>query len=516
MFLKRLLVCILGAFLFLNGFTTDTILAEEKIRTLLVVPLDSRPVSTDVLMKVGDVSGVKVLLPPKNILGDLHARGDRKAIQQWVDTHAKEADGFLFSADMLAYGGLVASRTEESSKEEALSHLALLTELKKEFPHKKIYVYASLLRLAPSITKKEDVQTYEQVRAWGKLMGNEKRNRQAIHRLENEMTTSLLETIVNVRTRNLSVNKELIHYVQDGTIDLLLFGQDDAAGEGIHQVEKTKLKKNVEKSNPIFFLSGMDEVGSMLVTRVGLEAMKKTPSVFIRYDHPFAPFWTSPFDDTSVTKNIQEHLRVSGMKQTMLPFLADMTLYVNTPFSNVLSLPTKQVAVADIAKVNQSDSDLVESVFASVPLHELYSYSGWNTGGNSIGLSLSFAGARLISLQNGSVEATRHHAELLYRSLLLDNGYKSVVYPALKKQVERNQHDSYNLGNQTKVYEEMLNNALQKESEKLFQDIFKGKTLYHDLEQSASVTLEEVTLAPANFPWNRLFEIRLSPEMQAK
>ena len=514
--MKRLCF-ILIAIIFMASVGDSTVSAAEKTtKTLLLVPLDSRPVNTDVPKKVGAVSGVEILLPPENTLGDLDTPGDKQALHAWLKEEGKQADAFLLAADMLTYGGLVASRTADTTIEEALQSLELLEWLKETYPNKPIFVYSSILRLAPSMVSEHDATAYEQLRNWAILMGDKTKNQKEIQQLEQLIAPNALQSYINTRERNHTVNKELLTYAKRGLIDVLVFGQDDAAEEGIHQKENETLKTSAKKEDGVFFVSGIDEVGSMLVTRFALLDNAMSPRVFIAYDHPFAPFWQAPFDDTFVAKNIKEHLDALGMKRTIFPFLSDFTLYVNTPYENWQETPKSQVAIADIAFVNQSDADFVGELLRSVPLHELYSYSGWNTGGNAIGLSLSFAGARLVSFDSGEKKQTVRHAELLYRSLLLDHGYKSAVYPMLKTETKKKQHDPYSLRMETPLYEKRLNEELNKEKDHLFQFYFEGKHLFTDEEGKKHVTLEAVYLPPATFPWKRLFEIRLSPEIKVK
>lgn len=502
---------------FSSGYVTE-IQGLSSEYTLLYVPLDSRPVNTDVIEQMANITGINLISPPQELLGNLTTKGDTERLISWIEEESKNVDGFLLSADMLLYGGLISSRTNETSEKEAFERLTLLETIKKNYPDQPLFVYSSLLRLAPSVIHQHDLEEYENIRSWGILKGDEKNNAEKLKHLEKEISPSLLDAYIHTRHRNFSINRTLIEYANHGVIDGLLLGQDDASSSGIHEVEKQRLEENVKKEHldNVFFLSGTDEMGSVLLSRFALEKSRITPAVYVVYDHPFAPYWTAPFDDRSVSKNIDDHLQANGMKRVYHPFLADMYFYVNTPLPNLYPIPTSRVAVADIALVNKSDTNFVRELLNTISLEQLYSYSGWNTAGNAVGLSLSFAGGRMVSLDSGKKEQTVAHASLLYRSFLLDNGYKSRLYPTLKETVEQAGDDPYSLGAKTSSYEKSLNQALQKENKVLFETYFKQQRLHINQNQTKFVTLEEAKLLPATFPWKRLFEIRLSPEIIAR
>lgn len=97
------------------------------MKNVLYVPLDDRPVNLDDVIVQGRSAGIHVITPDRT---DLRNRldtqktasgttllstsspvyGDTAKIRQYILDHAASADGFILSADMLAYGGLIGSR----------------------------------------------------------------------------------------------------------------------------------------------------------------------------------------------------------------------------------------------------------------------------------------------------------------------------------------------------------------------------------------------------------------------
>ena len=60
---------------------------------------------------LGDIAGVDVLTPPRPALGKFLTPGDTDAIWAWLlSPRTDRAFAYVLSTDMLAYGGLIASR----------------------------------------------------------------------------------------------------------------------------------------------------------------------------------------------------------------------------------------------------------------------------------------------------------------------------------------------------------------------------------------------------------------------
>src|SRR5689334_10866091 len=75
------------------------------------VPLDDRPVTRQLPQLLGRIAGRAVIEPPRDFLGKYLIPGKPDAIIAWLNgSQTKAAQTFVISTDMLAYGGLVASR----------------------------------------------------------------------------------------------------------------------------------------------------------------------------------------------------------------------------------------------------------------------------------------------------------------------------------------------------------------------------------------------------------------------
>ena len=71
---RRYLFFILVFFIsiFMAGFTNYNEADEKNELTIMIVPLDDRPVNTDFPKAIADIAKVDILLPPNEILGGRH------------------------------------------------------------------------------------------------------------------------------------------------------------------------------------------------------------------------------------------------------------------------------------------------------------------------------------------------------------------------------------------------------------------------------------------------------------
>ena len=101
--------------------------AQPETR-LLLLPLDDRPSSVRFPVQIGALAGAAVITPPIALLGRFTQPADVDGVHRWLrdwllDPRGRATaspsvppiDALIVSIDLLAYGGLVASRTIESA-----------------------------------------------------------------------------------------------------------------------------------------------------------------------------------------------------------------------------------------------------------------------------------------------------------------------------------------------------------------------------------------------------------------
>ncbi len=111
--------------------TTTAPVMPKRLRIALV-PLDDRPVCLQYPTMMAPLAHAEVVAPPIELLGRFTTPGDTDAIARWLRAQDwRTFDALIVSTDMLAYGGLVASRVHAVDADTALRRLDVLDEIRK-------------------------------------------------------------------------------------------------------------------------------------------------------------------------------------------------------------------------------------------------------------------------------------------------------------------------------------------------------------------------------------------------
>jgi len=127
---------------------TLALLLLGAAQPIVFVPMDDRPVTLQLPVMLGQIAGRSVVTPPRELLGRYLEPGRPDAIIAWLNAAAPHAGDYVLSSDMLAYGGLVASRVPGPSYADALTRLHEIDRLRSRFPRAWIGVFGTVMRLA--------------------------------------------------------------------------------------------------------------------------------------------------------------------------------------------------------------------------------------------------------------------------------------------------------------------------------------------------------------------------------
>jgi Protein of unknown function (DUF4127) len=122
------------------------------LAAIAFLPMDDRPVTAQLPVMLGRIAGVSVEAPPRNLIGRFLDAGRSDALIAWLNGQARRSrtPAFVISTDMLAYGGLLASRVPGASYADAASRLNELAHLRSEYPNAWIGAFGTIMRLAPT------------------------------------------------------------------------------------------------------------------------------------------------------------------------------------------------------------------------------------------------------------------------------------------------------------------------------------------------------------------------------
>ncbi|MFG2164946.1 DUF4127 family protein [Micromonospora chersina] len=516
----------------------------DRQPTVALVPLDDRPVNTYAPQMTAASAGARVQLPPRDLLGRFFTPGDGAAIARWLGA-TDSADGYVISVSMLAYGGLIASRTAAPTLAAALDNLAAIRNLRATRPDAVIEVHDTIQRLAITSTGTDLDRYRDALVSWAKLydqvvnLGQEALRAQ-LDAVRAQIPDQVVEDYLAARARNHQVNRLMVEWVADGTISHLVLSEDDTAPVGLARAERVELEALVARlgvDDRVEIFPGADEVDALLVARV--IAAGTTPSYRVEYAGVSGENWTAQLEGIPFAENIRRHVAAVGGR--VVSGDADIVLAVNTPSAapgqraadldafvgriGALLAAGTPVVVVDPLIVNKADHDLVVRMERGLDLAALLSYSGWNTGGNALGLALGHGTARWAYLRSSGSQfgvpdlrgPGQAHAEYLLYRFVKDDPWKNIVQVEAYAHARAQGWDPLALTPAQKSYfDGWVSERLVPLTERYFADHFAGHRLVLGRRgaKTFTATLAGFESARVELPWDRLFEVILEPRLR--
>ncbi|WP_433350065.1 DUF4127 family protein [Micromonospora sp. CA-111912] len=513
---------------------------QASAARIALVPLDDRPVNTYCSVMTAASAGVTLQLPPAELLGRFFVPGDGAAIADWLGT--LRVDAYVISVSMLAYGGLVASRTATPTPEQARANVASIRALRAAQPNAVIEVHDTIQRLALTSTGTPLDAYITALVTWAKLydqvenLGQEQLRTQ-LDKARAAIPDGIVADYLAARARNHEINRLMVEWVADGTISHLVLSEDDTAPVGLARAERVALEQLATElgvTDRVEIFPGADEVDALLVARV--IAAGTAPTYRIEYAGISGETWTAALEGIPFAENIRRHVRSVG--GTVVNGKADIVLAVNTPSAtaakrgadldafvsriDALVSSGTQVIVVDPVIVNKADHELVARMEAGLDLAALLSYSGWNTGGNALGLALGHGTARWAYLRRSTsgfgvpamtAPGRAHAAYLLYR-FVKDDPWKNIVQTEAYAHARAQGWNPLSLTAEQKSYfDGWVRERLEPITRRYFAEHFAGHQIILGRRGARTFTakLSALDSVRIDLPWDRLFEVTLEP-----
>lgn len=508
----------------------------EKI---LLVPLDSRPAAGQFAQMIARMANVDVRLPEYSTLGRFTTPGSPAAILNWLQNQDfRNVRAVVVSADMVAYGGLIASRTDESTKAQALARLQKLARIRAQHPEVRFYVFASIMRLDPTATKRTSGWRLKLGR-YEELKGRIKADTDP--RLVAEMNTLLpqipakeIKRYEQTRQRNLEIDAELVRMVARDQFDYLAFGQDDARLHGPHVWETSRLREIAQQEDvegQTTFCEGIDQHSNVLLSRALLKRHDWKPRIKIVYSDPDGRNKFASFESKTIEKSLRDQIIASGAEPVEADGTYDYALYVNTPnrrpdrFAQFIEDLTGEmdqgfpVAVADINLANDGTADpaLFTFLCQNDRMTKLLSFAGWNTAGNTMGTAIPAANIYLLSrrLNGDALERELARREFLLHRFVNDYAYHKFVRPQAYSMIDAShaatREETY--GTTYQQVNQFVRDDVYKYLEYYWHEEFEGKRFFAGTTQYELSGLSNVKIF---LPWPRAYEVRLEFQLHAQ
>jgi hypothetical protein len=443
----------------------------------VLIPLDNRPITYLFPQIVCRVAGVAALVPPRELMGSLIAPSRPGGLAEWLSETLKvrSPDKLLVCLDSLVYGGLINSRRGEESETEILNRIKEIPVWKKiSIRPISVLAQSSIMRIADNYDNTEEKKYWarygREIYQWSELLHKNtagiKLPAGALALAESRIEPPVREDYLKTRRRNFKANMKLLEYVRSGEIDFLVFSQDDCGEFGLNILERDKLTNSALTNGvarKVMSYAGSDETLLTLIARALIDSAQKRPTVLIQYSSQYGSRIQSRYEGQTIGDSVENQTHAAGLltaNDATSPH--DLVLLVHTAdhqqgdhiqlsghpdlrqVSSAESLRTtldtlekaeKPVIICDVAYSNGADPALVSELLKRGHLlQKIWSYSGWNTTGNSIGSAISLGVARWYATAFGSNAATeKAFQEAMFIRFADDWAYQTQVRQQLDR-----------------------------------------------------------------------------------
>ena len=493
-------------------------------RKIVFVPLDDRPCNKlfpQYLFGNADISFTVF-----KELGEKKRPAEYGRVEEFLLRECRDAFGLVLSMDMLLYGGLLPSRLHSLEERELKRRAELLRRLRQENPKLLIYGFQTIMR-CPTYSDSSEEPDYYGICGHEIYKSGELSHKQMLglpldedlEEVHKRILPGALEDYLARRKRNVSMDEESLAYVMDGTLDLLVFPQDDCSPYGYAALDQSRIQRKVREcglEDQVAIYPGADEVGMTLTARMLNTLHRKRPKVYVKYASESAKKMIPLYEGSALSGTIQKHLEAAGCTQTEEWQKADIVLGMSaagvmeeaayqpsrrkeygedrdldrfTDFLQEMIRAGKIVTLADNAYANGGDLELIRMLNEKNLLMELDGYAGWNTSANTLGTAIAEG---IAAYYQGKTAA---HKNFMTERYLEDAGYCSVVRRSVSRAAEERGMESACLHEKQGIFSRLAEEELY---------TFKADYL--------STVADKMKILYLSMPWERMFEVELRAE----
>ncbi len=485
------------------------------------VPLDDRPVTRQLPQMLARIAGQTAIEPPALLLGNYLTFGKPDAIIAWLNGPAPRRSGaFVVSTDMLAYGGLVASRVPGVSYSDAFFRLNELQHVRRKYARAWIGAFGTIMRLAPTGVPAvgDAAHFFASYPAWQYLTQYANlhdppvpQELPAAQHLRELIGPAVLQAYLDTRARNYAVDLRAVQLVKAGSIDALVLGQDDAGPVGLHVKEVHALQAAVQQDalqSSVAIEPGADELGMAMVAQALARSIGWHPRIAVRYSTPAGASYNDPLEFAPIDDAIDGLIRLCGGVRTQGQ--SDIRLYVRVPGTGAAldaallaairadEAAHRSVAFADLtflANTFAPQAQFAQTLLSTGTASGLDAYASWNTNANTVGTALAEAVAAGVGRRKGTYDALAHRA-FTFNRIVDDYAFHDEVRPRINAALSAQgiTDHTYLLPQQTRAIERMNRDALWNRAAEILPQ------LYPD---------DHIAAIDITLPWNRTFETEI-------
>lgn len=514
---------------------------------IIFIPLDNRPCTMNFPEILADIVNYKLIMPPSDILGNYVKPGHPLKLLNWLEDNDTNAEAAIISIDMIIYGGLIASRSDNISDGEVLYNTEKFENWLKKKSVKTIYLSCTIMRNMPTFLS-QDVE--KEAHAFKKTLArlysiSQKENPEKlaveVEKVKKTLKGAIKPSYFDIRKRNHQVNQKALLWCIYNYADHLVLGLDDVVTKGLNIAEKEILENIIEENglDNVSIYSGTDEMSMMLLARLACKRNGFKPTFHIHYSEEKGKENIPLYEDRTVKELFSSYIALLDGTENSRERDADIELFVNllgrgqleshwqylrksgmrskTALIKKINDAIKHeriAAVADIAYANGADSVFSSMIEDGIKIHNLSAYAAWNTTGNTIGTVIAHAVLRFLSLKfrhnlkNPELAEKAHH-KFIFARFVDDWLFQSETRDRIRLLCQKAGISIFDLAEEKTRIENITDDVLMKRVERFF-----SKALAGSFELPGSVTSRKAKISIGNsltcqirFPWERIFEI---------
>lgn len=468
------------------------------MKKIALIPIDNRPICYDLVKDIlGQDTSLELFMPENRFLGGLIQSCNIDEIYNFLN-NLDHVDILVIALDTIAYGGLVSSRRCNDSYEEIKKRLEKFKEVISQKADK-VLAFSSIMRISNNNINEEEKEYWSK---WGKRIfefsyyQHKSRKDKSYNCVYNQVPQEILDDYLNTRNRNFKINEMYLDWLEDKTLDMLVFSKDDTGKYGLNVEEAEKLEEKIIKRNlKAKVKTGADEIPLSLLANGLLD--NENIKIKVNYAHPKSIDKISKYEDISVKDCTEGQIELAGCK--VVQDNEDLNLFVNNfefdqgdlvlgdlinssknPKSYDLNKP---YFIADINNANGADNGLIKVLLENKIDKNLYSYCGYNTSANTLGCAILSATVKFLATKNNSYNDNAFK-KLMFIRLLDDWAYQANIRKFVRESAPNFLDALKEKSEEFKQYEQKIANFLD----------FK----YNKIDYS--------------LPWDRSFEVRINVE----
>lgn len=463
------------------------------MKKIAVIPIDNRPICygllNDILAQDNDI---KLYLPKREYLGGLTFGANIEKLYDFL-VELPPVDIMVVCLDTIAYGGLIPSRREVISFEEIKKRILKFKEIMKQ-KCGKILAFSSIMRISNNNINEEEKEYWS---LYGKKIFEysynlDKSEKEGKNPPIPDIPPEILDDYLKTRKRNFEINKLYLDWLEDKTLDTLVFSKDDTGSYGLNLKEARELFELSSKRGLCAIVkTGADEIPLTLLARALCE--NKNLKIKPFYSYPNSVDRISKYEDISVKNCVEGQLSLANCE---ISNNFDLAFFINNfeieqgdlVLGDIINenekmpeLPATPYFIADINNANGADNKFIKNLIKEGLKAGLYSYCGYNTSANSIGCAILEAVVKYFAIKN------KTYNEDAFKKLLFTRLQDDWAYQANVRKYIRNSAPNFD-----KALFEKEKELL--EFEKIIAKFIDFK--YNEVKY--------------NLPWKRSFEIEIT------